>query len=93
MSIEKLESRQEEENKGELNPYEKMAAEIEEDGGFDTDVIDNLSKSLLEEGIPTCHGKDERWAAHLYPVYLTETMVKSSFFGDYSFMSQFRRNF
>ena len=73
---------------------EKMATREDLDnGGFDTDVIDNLSRSLLEEGIPTCHGNDERWAAHLYPVYLTETMVKSSFFGDYSFMSQFRRNF
>ena len=72
---------------------EKMAREEEFESGFDSDVIDNLSRSLLEEGIPTCHGKDERWPAHLYPVYLTETMVKSSFMGDLAFVNQFKKNF
>ena len=72
---------------------EKMAVREEYEDGFDSDIIDNLSRSLIEEGIPTCHGKDDRWAAHLYPVYLTETMVKSSFIGDLSFIHQFKKNF
>lgn len=71
---------------------EKMAT-ADDENGFDSNVIDNISCSLLEEGIPTCHGKDDRWAAHLYPVYLTETMVKSSFMGDFAFIHQFKKNF
>jgi hypothetical protein len=42
----------------------EMALREDIDHGFDTDVIDNIS--LLAEGIPTCHGKDERWPNHLY---------------------------
>lgn len=72
---------------------EKMAREEEFENGFDSDVIDNISCSLLDECIPTCHGRDERWAAHLYPVYLTETMVKSSFMGDMAFIHQFKKDF
>ena len=70
-----------------------MAREEEFESGFESDVIDNISCSLLEECTPTCHGKDERWAAHLYPVYLTETMVKASFMGDLAFINQFKKNF
>ncbi len=70
-----------------------MARNEDLENGFETDIIDNLSCSLIEEGIPTCHGRDERWAAHLYPVYLTETMIKSSFMGDMTFIHQFKKNF
>jgi hypothetical protein len=73
---------------------EKMANEddiIRE--GLDSVVVDNLSRSLIAEGSPTCHGKDDRWPAHLYPVYLTETMVKTSFMSDEYFISNFKRDF
>lgn len=72
---------------------EKMACEEDLEEGFDSDIIDNISHWLIEEGCPTCHGKDERWAAHLYPVYLTEKMVKSTFMGDLSFVHQFKKEF
>lgn len=73
---------------------EKMANEDDRSrGGLETVVVDNLSRSLLAESTPTCHGKDDRWPAHLYPVYLTETMVKTSFMGDESFINHFRRDF
>jgi len=71
---------------------EKMATEDDEEG-LSTAVVDNLSLSLLNEGSPTCYGRDKRWAAHLYPVYLTETLVKSTFESDLVFISKFRRNF
>ena len=71
---------------------EKMATEDDEDG-LSTSVVDNISLSLLNEGSPTCYGRDKRWAAHLYPVYLTETLVKSTFESDLVFISKFRRNF
>ena len=71
---------------------EKMAL-VEDEDGLDTSVIDNLSLSLLNEGAPTCHGRDERWASHLYPVYLTETLIKSSFESDLVFVNHFKRDF
>ena len=61
--------------------------------GLDSDIVDTLSCSLLAEGSPTCHGRDDRWPAHLYPIFLTETMVKTSFMSDVVFISNFRRDF
>ena len=73
---------------------EKMAVEEDlERDGLDSSVVDNISLWLLNEGSPTCYGRDERWASHLYPVYLTETLIKSSFESDLVFISNFKRNF
>ena len=71
---------------------EKMAV-LEEEGGLDSSVVDNLSFWLLNEGSPACYGRDERWASHLYPVYLTETLIKASFESDLVFINNFKRNF
>ena len=71
---------------------EKMAL-YEEEGGLETTNVDNISLSILNEGSPTCFGRDQRWAAHLYPVYLTETYIKSSFESDLVFINNFRRDF
>lgn len=71
---------------------EKMAVAEEEDG-LDTAAVDNISLSLLNEGSPTCYGRDQRWASHLYPVYLTETLIKSSFESDLVFINNFKRDF
>lgn len=71
---------------------EKMAT-IEDEEGLNTSVVDNISLWLLNEGAPTCYGRDERWASHLYPVYLTETLIKSTFESDLVFINNFKRNF
>lgn len=71
---------------------EKMAT-VDDEEGLNSDVVDNISLSLLNEGAPTCYGKDKRWATHLYPVYLTETLVKSTFESNTVFINKFRRNF
>lgn len=71
---------------------EKMAT-IEDEEGLNTSVVDNISLWLLNEGSPTCYGRDERWASHLYPVYLTETLIKSTFESDLVFINNFKRNF
>lgn len=71
---------------------EKMAV-VEDEDGLDTAVVDNISLSLLNEGSPTCYGRDQRWASHLYPVYLTETLIKSSFESDLVFVNNFKRDF
>lgn len=75
---------------------EKMATidDLDEDSyGIETSIVDNISLWLLNEGSPTCYGRDERWASHLYPVYLTETLIKSSFESDLVFINNFKRNF
>ena len=71
---------------------EKMAV-LEDDDGISTSVVDNISLSILNECSPTCYVRDERWASHLYPVYLTEALIKSSFESDLVFISNFKRNF
>ena len=42
---------------------EKMAG-IDDDGGLNSSVVDNISLSLLNESSPTCYGRDERWPSH-----------------------------
>lgn len=71
---------------------EKMALKEDIENGLDSEVVNNISLSLIAEGIPTCHGKDNRWPSHLYPVYLAETMIKSTFYSDVSFINQFQRD-
>ena len=71
---------------------EKMAV-IDDEDGLDSAVVDNICLSILNEGSPTCYGRDERWASHLYPVYLTETLIKSSFESDLVFINNFKRDF
>lgn len=73
---------------------EKMANPDDLDrDGLDTAVVDTISLSLINEGAPTCYGRDNRWASHLYPVYLTETLVKSAFESDLVFINNFKRDF
>ena len=71
---------------------EKMATKEDEDG-INTSAVDNISVSLLNEGLPTSFGRDSRWASHLYPIYLTETLIKSSFESDMVFINKFKRDF
>ena len=72
---------------------EKMALEDYCDSGIPTDVVDTISLSLLNECSPTCYGRDERWASHLSPVYLTETLIKATFESDLVFINNFKRDF
>jgi len=43
-------------------------------------LIDRLSRALVAERNVTPHGRDRRWHAHLYPIYLAETAIKASFY-------------
>lgn len=79
-----------------LNPLdgiikiEKIAVNKNEvEDGFESGLIDNISSSILLERNVTCHGKDIRWANHIYPMYLTEKMLKESFLSDIYFLSLF----
>jgi len=44
-----------------------------------SDLIDELSRALVAERQVTPHGKDLRWHAHLYAIYLAEQAVKNGF--------------
>jgi hypothetical protein len=44
-----------------------------------SEMIDELSSALVAERQATPHGKDSRWHAHLYAVYLAEQAVKTGF--------------
>ncbi|ADG81313.1 hypothetical protein [Thermincola potens] len=66
---------------------EKIAINEEKENGFETGLIDNISKSILLERNVTCYGLDPRWANHIYPIYLTEQFLKSSFLSDIHFLN------
>jgi len=44
-----------------------------------TDLVNELSCALVAERQATPHGKDIRWHAHLYPIYMAEQTVKNGF--------------
>lgn len=61
----------------------------EQEYGLKTSEIDNISAWIMNERNPVCYGKDERWANHLYPVFLTESFLKSKFVGTERFINLF----
>lgn len=61
----------------------------EQENGLDSGLINTLSAHLMNERNPTCYGSDNRWANHLYPVYLTESFVKSKYLSNSMFMQLF----
>lgn len=69
---------------------EKIATtRVQKEDGFETDMINEISRSILLERNVTCYGDDPRWANHLYPIYLTELFLKSSFVSDDFFFNIF----
>lgn len=69
---------------------EKILTTPEEiEHGVDSDIVDLISANIINERNPTCYGNDQRWANHLYPVYLTETFVKSKYISTEMFLHIF----
>lgn len=69
---------------------EKILTDEEiEQGGINTDTVDLISANILNERNPTCYGADRRWANHLYPVFLTESFVKSKYISTDMFLQLF----
>ena len=66
-----------------------LVTDHEKEFGLESSEVDNISAWLLNERNPVCYGKDSRWANHLYPVYLTETYVKSKYRGEQHFVNLF----
>ena len=68
---------------------EKIMMDEEVETGIDSDVIDLISANIINERNPTCYGTDRRWANHLYPVFLTESYVKSKYISTEMFLHLF----
>ena len=47
-----------------------------------SDLMDYLSRALLAERSVTPHGRDTRWHAHLYPIFLAEQVIKTGFYSE-----------
>lgn len=68
---------------------EKIMMDEEVETGIDSDVIDLISANIINERNPTCYGTDRRWENHLYPVFLTESYVKSKYISTEMFLHLF----
>ena len=61
----------------------------EKETGFDSDRIDTISTHLLRERNVTPFKSDNRWASHIYPIFLAESYTKSKFLSDFYFKGLF----
>lgn len=68
---------------------EKILMDYEIESGINSDIVDLISENIINERTPTCYGKDSRWANHLYPIYLTESFVKSKYLSTQMFLNLF----
>lgn len=69
---------------------EKMLVTQDEiEHGIDSNLVDMLSALIINERNPVCYGSDLRWANHIYPIYLTESYVKSKYLSAESFLHLF----
>lgn len=68
---------------------EKIMMDEEIETGINSDIVDLISANIINERNPTCYGTDRRWANHLYPVFLTESYVKSKYISTEMFLHLF----
>lgn len=68
---------------------EKILMDEERERGINSDEVDLISANIINERSPTCYGADQRWANHLYPVFLTESYVKSQYLSAELFLHLF----
>lgn len=68
---------------------EKILMDEELEDGIDSDIVDMISANIINERNPTCYGTDKRWANHLYPIFLTESYVKSNYINNNTFLQLF----
>jgi hypothetical protein len=66
-----------------------LITEEEIENGLDSQEIDLITANIINERNPVCYGTDARWANHLYPVYLTESFIKSKYLSDINFLNLF----
>lgn len=57
--------------------------------GLDSEEVDLITANIINERNPVCYGSDRRWSNHLYPVFLTESYIKSQYISDRLFLNLF----
>ena len=69
---------------------EKILVTDEEiENGMDTEEVNLITANIINERNPVCYGADFRWANHLYPIYVTESYVKSKYLSGTMFLNLF----
>ena len=63
--------------------------ETEIEKGLDSELVDRITANIINERNPVCYGADRRWANHLYPIYVTESYLKSKYLGTNMFLNLF----
>ena len=58
-------------------------------GVMETEQVNFLSAQIINERNPVCYGADNRWANHIYPIFLTETFIKSKCIAAETFLNLF----
>lgn len=66
-----------------------LVTEEQRKHGLDSEEVDYITASIINERNPVCYGADKRWANHLYPVFITESYVKSKYLGESMFLNLF----
>jgi len=66
-----------------------LTTEEQMEVGLDTEEVDLITANIINERNPVCYGADQRWANHLYPVYVTESYAKSKYMSATMFMNIF----
>ena len=66
-----------------------LVTDEEMENGLATEEVDLITSNIINERNPVCYGKDSRWANHLYPIFLTETYIKSKYLSDIHFLNLF----
>jgi hypothetical protein len=66
-----------------------LITEDEIENGLESQEVDLITANIINERNPVCYGNDARWANHLYPVYITETYIKSKYLSDINFLNLF----
>jgi hypothetical protein len=61
----------------------------EEERGLETVELNHITANIINERNPTAYGNDSRWANHLYPIFLTETFIKSKYLSTEYFLNLF----
>ena len=74
---------------GVIKVEKMLVTDNERKNGLESSIVDDISATLINERIPTCYGSDLRYANHLYPIYLTESYVKSTYLSNEMFINLF----
>jgi hypothetical protein len=66
-----------------------LVTDTENDYGLDSSEVDKISAWVVNERNPVSYGHETRWANHIYPVYLTESYIKSKYLSALHFVNLF----